>query len=206
MLPIPADSHPWKRLFASTIIDTSEFLNFTISRRRSDCHWWKSCPSPCWRAHLEPLNLLNLRSRNLSCDKHNTTSRNFSTKQLLLRSNSNRSFSLSNLCGTVPQKRLVLMWRSTSSVSKLGSFDRYPTMSPWLRSILTTEEGSMIFFLISHAAFEENKFLNIAKCKMPNTHKTLSVVVVESWFPLIVGIDLRKMQRKGWIKVSVVYF
>jgi len=129
---------------------------------------------------LEPLNLLNLRSRNLSCDKHNTTSRNFSTKQLLLRSNSNRSFSLSNLCGTVPQKRLVLMWRSTSSVSKLGSFDRYLAMSPWLRLILTTDEGSMIFFLISHEASEETKCLNTTKCGTPNTLKTLSVVIVES--------------------------
>lgn len=140
MLPIPAGTHPWKRLLASTITDTGEFPKLSGRSKTKRLWLMKIASRSLSKSSLGtvPSNSLNLRSRNLSCGRRSTTSGNLPAKRLLLRSNSKRSFNRSNLCGTVPQKRLLLMCNSARSVNKPSSSGKYPAMSPWLRSIPAT--------------------------------------------------------------------
>ncbi|KAM1862648.1 hypothetical protein ACFX14_003080 [Malus domestica] len=77
-----------------------------------------------------PLNLLNLRSKNLSFGSWRNTRGNFSAKRLLLKSRLNSSLRRLNLWGTVPQNLLESMWNYARSVSNPSSSGKYLVMSP----------------------------------------------------------------------------
>lgn len=140
MLPRLEGRQPWNLLLASTMTDTGELPKLSGRSNLNRLWLMKMASNGLSKSSFGtvPSNSLNLRSRNLSCGSFKTTSGNLPAKRLLLISNSNKSFRVSNLCGTVPQNLLEFMWNNARSTSKPSSSGKYPAMSPWLRSMPAT--------------------------------------------------------------------
>lgn len=109
MFPIPAGTQPWNLLSARTITDTGEFPKLSGKSNTNLLLLMNIASKSLSNSSFGtvPSNSLNLRSRNFSSGNRSTTAGNFPANLLLLRSNSNKILSLSNLCGTVDRKSVV---------------------------------------------------------------------------------------------------
>ncbi|KAI5382957.1 hypothetical protein KIW84_070382 [Lathyrus oleraceus] len=99
MFPILEGMHPWNLLFARTTTDAGELPKFSGSTDENRLSFMKRASIGKSNNSLGtvPSNSLNLKSKYLRPGRRNTTSGNFPANLLLLRSNSNRSFSFSNV-------------------------------------------------------------------------------------------------------------